>query len=121
MIDVLKQSALLLERLIRLLLIAKRSFDLYEVEVMDFSLPAEGPSSAASITARQASSSFGEREDAPGSDSAWHLSFLETAPVDNQLRDCTAVLQARLAKVSERILHVVPLPFSLLNALIPNR
>ena len=49
MIDVLKQSALFLEQLIWLLPIAEKSFDLYELEVVGFSVPAEVPGSGVSI------------------------------------------------------------------------
>ena len=66
MVDVLKQSALSLELQIGLLLIAERSFDLYELEVIGFSVPAEDPGSAVSITTSQVSSSFGNRDDTFG-------------------------------------------------------
>ena len=56
----------------------------------------------------------------PGSKGAWHMSFSGTAPAGNQQMDCTAVPSARLAKVPERILHVAPLGFPSLNALLPN-
>ena len=62
MIDVLKQSALFLEQLIWLLLIAEKSFNFYELEVVDFSVPAEVPGSAVSIIASQVSSSFVNRD-----------------------------------------------------------
>ena len=63
MIDLLKQSALFLEQLIWLHLIAEKSFDLYELEVVGFSVPAQVPGSAESIIASQVSSFFGDRDD----------------------------------------------------------
>ena len=66
MIDVLKQSTLFIEQLIRLLPIAEKSVDLYELEDVGFSVPAEVPGSAASIIASQVSSYFSDRNDASG-------------------------------------------------------
>ena len=66
MIDVLKQSALFLEQLIWLLPVAEKSFDVYELEVVGFSVPAEASGSAVFIIASQDSSSLGDRDDVSG-------------------------------------------------------
>ena len=56
----------------------------------------------------------------PGSETAWHFFSSGTEPDDNQRKDCSLVPSAWLAKVPERILHVVPLRSPSLNALFPN-
>ena len=60
------QSALFLKQLNWLLLIAEKSFDLYELKVVGFSVFAEVPGSAISIIASQVSSSLGDRDDVSG-------------------------------------------------------
>ena len=66
MIDVFKQSALLLEQLIGLLLISEKIFELDKLEVVGFSVPPEVPGLAVSIIVSLVSSSFGDRDDASG-------------------------------------------------------
>ena len=65
---------------------------LYILEVVGFSVFSDVPDLAVSAVASQVSSFLSDRNDAYGFDTAWHLSFSETAPADNQFRDCTALL-----------------------------
>ena len=80
MIDVLKQSALLLEQLIGLLVIAEKSSDLYALEVVGFSVPAGVPGQLYPLLPHNSHHPLTIAMTPSDSEPAWRHFFLKLSP-----------------------------------------